>query len=77
MVTLGSLRDRLCRGGPSLRRSRNPLGRKAFDPKADEMDFTIPAGQSATFRYRVVIFSRMATPESIEAAYKTYISEVK
>jgi hypothetical protein len=55
----------------------NPLGRKAFDPKAEQMDFTIPAGQSATFRYRVVIFSRMATPESIEAAYKTYISEVK
>jgi methane monooxygenase PmoA-like len=55
----------------------NPLGRKAFDPKAEEMDFTIPAGQSATFRYRVMIFSRMATPENIEAAYKTYISEVK
>jgi hypothetical protein len=55
----------------------NPLGRKAFDPKADEMDFTIPAGQSATFRYRVVIFSRIATPESIEAAYKAFVSEVK
>lgn len=55
----------------------NPLGRKAFDPKADQMDFTLAAGQSVTFRYRVEIFSRMATPENIEVAYKTFISEVK
>ena len=55
----------------------NPLGRKAFDPKADQMDFTLAAGQSVTFRYRVEIFSRIATPESIEAAYKAFVSEVK
>jgi hypothetical protein len=55
----------------------NPLGRKAFDPKADQMDFTLAAGKSVTFRYRVEIFSRIATPESIEAAYKSFISEVK
>jgi hypothetical protein len=41
------------------------------------MDFTIAAGQSVTFRYRLVIFSRIATPQSIEAAYKTFIAEVK
>ena len=55
----------------------NPLGRKAFDPKADQMDLTLAPGQSVTFRYRVEIFSRIATPESIEAAYKTFVSEVK
>ena len=55
----------------------NPLGRKAFDPKAQQMDFTLAAGQSVTFRYRVVIYSRIATPESIEAAYKSFASEVR
>jgi hypothetical protein len=55
----------------------NPLGRKAFDPKAEQMDFTLAAGQSVTFRYRVTIYSRIATPESIEAAYKNFASELK
>jgi hypothetical protein len=55
----------------------NPLGRKGFDPKADEMNFTLAPGESATFRYRVLILSGIATPEKIEAAYKTFLAEVK
>lgn len=55
----------------------NPLGRKGFDPKADDMNFTLAPGESATFRYRIMILSRIATPDSIEAAYKTFLAEVK
>ena len=53
------------------------LAEKHLIRKRTQMDFTIAAGQSATFRYRVVIFSRIATTESIEAAYKAFTSEVK
>jgi hypothetical protein len=43
----------------------NPLGAHVFDPKAPAMNFTIDAGKSATFRYRVVILSGDATPEEL------------
>jgi hypothetical protein len=55
----------------------NPLGRKGFDPKANEMNFALAPGESATFRYRVLILSGIATPEKVEAAYKTFLAEVK
>ena len=38
----------------------NALGDHIFDPKAPEHDFTIEKGQSATFKYRVMIFSHAA-----------------
>jgi len=37
--------------------SANPLGAKDFTDGADELNFTIPAGQSVTFRYRLIISS--------------------
>lgn len=37
--------------------SVNPLGVKDFTKGADSLNFSIPAGQSATFRYRVIIAS--------------------
>ena len=37
--------------------SANPLGVKDFTKEADSLNFSIPAGQSATFRYRVIIAS--------------------
>jgi hypothetical protein len=55
----------------------NPLGRKGFEPTAEEMNFTLAPGASATFRYRVLILSGIATPERIEAAYKSFLAEVK
>lgn len=53
----------------------NPLGRKAFDPKADEMNFTLAPGQSVMFRYRVLILSRIATPDSVEVLYKNFAAD--
>lgn len=43
----------------------NPLGRHMFDPKQPPLDFTLEKGQSATFRYRVVIYTHAATPAEL------------
>ena len=43
----------------------NPLGDHIFDPKAPEHNFTLEQGKTATFRYRVVIFSYAAAPEEM------------
>jgi hypothetical protein len=37
--------------------SANPLGVKDFTKGLDSLNFVIPAGQSANFRYRVIISS--------------------
>ena len=39
----------------------NPLGRSIFDPKQPPFNFSLKKGQTATFRYRVVLFSHQAT----------------
>jgi hypothetical protein len=39
----------------------NPLGAHIFDPKAAPLNFTIDAGKSAMFKYRVLILSSPAT----------------
>ncbi len=46
----------------------NPLGRKIFDPRQTQLDFTLEKGQSVTFRYRVLIDSFAATPAELEQA---------
>lgn len=37
--------------------SVNPLGRKIFSNGKEELNFTLQAGQSVTFRYRIVVHS--------------------
>jgi hypothetical protein len=36
----------------------NPLGRSIFDPKQPAFNYTIEKGNTATFRYRVILFSQ-------------------
>ena len=55
----------------------NPLGRSIFDPKKPALNFTIEKDQTATFRYRVVLYSSDAgshelnrEADSFAAAYK-------
>ena len=43
----------------------NPLGRHMFDPKQPPLDYTLEKGQKTTFRYRVVIYSHVATREEL------------
>jgi Family of unknown function (DUF6807) len=53
----------------------NPLGRKIFtDGKEPALNFTLAAGESVTFRYRVLITSGRTTTESTEAAYKDFLA---
>ncbi len=44
----------------------NPLGRSIFDPKQPALNFTLEKGQSATFLYRVVVFSRPVSPPELD-----------
>lgn len=43
----------------------NPLGRKIFDPNQTAFNYSIDKGQSATFRYRVILYPRAVTPEEM------------
>ena len=53
----------------------NPLGRSIFtNGKEPPLNFTIAAHESATFRYRVVIFSEIASPQTAEAEYQKFVS---
>lgn len=50
----------------------NPLGQKIFSNGKEELNLTLAPGQSVTFRYRILISSEIASPESTEAAYKEF-----
>lgn len=50
----------------------NPLGEKIFSNGKEELNFSIAAGGAATFRYRILILSKIATAEETEAAYKEF-----
>jgi hypothetical protein len=53
----------------------NPLGRSIFTSgKEPPLNFTIAPGESVTFRYRVVIFSEIASPETVEGEYQKFVS---
>jgi hypothetical protein len=53
----------------------NPLGRSIFtNGKEPALNFTIAPHESVTFRYRVVIFSEIASPQTAEAEYEKFVS---
>lgn len=52
----------------------NPLGQKVFSNGKEELHLTLAPRQSVTFRYRVLITSEIASPESTEAAYKEFVA---
>ena len=53
----------------------NPMGVKDFTEGKSQLNFTIEAKQSATFTYRVLVYSAEAIPEQIETAYHRFIEE--
>jgi hypothetical protein len=55
----------------------NPRGRKIFDPSAPEFDFTIDKGQSATFRYRMLLYSHVVSPEKLNHEADAFAAEYK
>ena len=50
----------------------NPLGDHIFDPKAPEHNFTLQQGQTATFRYRILLTSSAPTPQQLDAAEASF-----
>jgi hypothetical protein len=55
----------------------NPLGQKALSNGKEQLNYQIEPGQSATFRYRVMIFTGTATANQVEAEYKDFATEVE
>jgi hypothetical protein len=55
----------------------NPLGQKALSGGKETLGFSIPAGKSARFAYRLLILSHRATPAEIEAEYQAFIVELR
>jgi len=52
----------------------NPLGEKVFSNGKEELNLTLAPHQKVTFRYRILITSGVASPESTEAAYKAFVA---
>lgn len=55
----------------------NPLGRSIFDPKQPPFNFTIDKGSTATFRYRVVLYSHVADAAEINREADAFAAEYK
>ena len=55
----------------------NTLGQKVFSDGKQTLNFTLEPGQSATFRYRVLILSGTATSDDLESQYRKFTDEVK
>lgn len=55
----------------------NPLGRSIFDPKQPPLNFTLEKDQSATFRYRIVLYSYATGPKELNREADSFASEFK
>jgi methane monooxygenase PmoA-like len=55
----------------------NTLGQKVFSNGKQTLNFALEPGQSATFKYRVLILSRAATPDELESQHRKFTDEVK
>jgi hypothetical protein len=55
----------------------NPLGRSIFDPKQPAFNFTLEKGQSATFRHRIVLYSRAATAQELNHEADAFAAQYK
>jgi hypothetical protein len=54
----------------------NTLGQKVFSNGKEEMNFSIEKGESATFRYRLAVFSGDPTKEEIEKMAQDFDSKI-
>jgi Family of unknown function (DUF6807) len=55
----------------------NPLGRSIFDPKQPPFNYTLEKGQTATFRYRVLLISHEASAESLNHEADQFAAEYR
>jgi len=54
----------------------NPLGRAAFDGPAEPMAFTVDDGDSATFRYRLLVSETDPDPDRLDATFDRFVDAV-
>ncbi len=55
----------------------NPVGRAGFEPKQPAMNYTLEKGQTAVFRYRVVLYTGAETPEQLNKVADAFAAEYK
>ena len=55
----------------------NPFGAKEFTKGKTTLNFTIKAGKSETFRFRILIHSGKLTAEQTEVQYQQFLKDVK
>ena len=55
----------------------NPFGAKAYTNGKEDSTFTLAPRQSVRLRYRILVLSKAATPEDVEAQSKRFAEEVK
>ena len=55
----------------------NPLGRTGFEPKQPPLNYTLEKGQTAVFRYRVVLYTGTETPEQLNKVADDFGTEYK
>ena len=55
----------------------NPLGQKIFTNGKQELNFSIAPNQFVTFRYRILISSKLLTPEQTESAYQDFVASYR
>jgi len=53
----------------------NPLGRSIFDPKQAPFNYTLEKGQTAAFRYRVLLISHEASAESLNREAEQFVRQ--
>lgn len=54
----------------------NPFGAKEFTKGATTLNYTLQPGQSATFRFRILIHSGKLTKEQTESLYQQFLKDV-
>lgn len=52
----------------------NPLGRRELSGGKDVLNFALGAGESTTFRYRILIHSAISSPEWVDAQFDAFAS---
>lgn len=50
----------------------NPLGQNQLSKGERTLNFALPKGQTARFHYQVLVLDKAATPEEIEAEYRSF-----
>jgi Methane oxygenase PmoA len=55
----------------------NPLGQHIFDPKAPELNYSVPAGGDVKFQYRVELLSHATTADQMNKDQGAFAAEYK